>query len=318
MKTTVKSMLVAATVAAVTIMGCKKENDIAPNPSTTGNASLSALFSEKAATKQIFTIDASQYQTIKGAKGTVLQFQPGSFINGSGQAVTGNVKIELREMYTKADMIFSKAPTVSGNQLLISGGELFVQAFQNGAALSLASANSVLAKVPTGPNPGPMREFYTSGPFETQEALNWSLADSSYTDSMFVDYDSTDYISYYYFNLDGLNWINCDYFYESEGPFTNMDVNVGPQFSGTNCEVFVSFDGMNSVASLSDYDANHLFESDSDFPQGLNVHIVAIASVNGQYYSANIPATLGAIFSTNITLTTTTLSQITTMVNTLP
>lgn len=54
------------------------------------------------------------------------------------------------------------------------------------------------------------------------------------------------------------------------------------------------------------------------FPQGLNVHIVAISNINGQLYSSFTPATLTANFSTNVTLTTTTLAQINANVNSLP
>ena len=222
-------------------------------------------------------------------------------------------------------MIFSKAPTMSNKQLLVSGGEIFLQAFQNGSPLSLSSSNSVGAMVPAI-NPGPMREFYSDLPFSLESQgmpleLNWELSDSSYNDSIIVIDDSINNFEYpyYCFNLDGMNWINCDYFYDYTGALTDIDVNVGPQFNGSNCAVFVSFDGINSIVSLGDYDANNIFDYGWDsFPQGLGVHIIAIASINGQYYSSITPATLGANFSTNVTLTSTTLAQITADINALP
>jgi hypothetical protein len=318
MKTSVKSLLFVSALATITLFSCKKENNLIPETPTPGNASLSALYSEKAAAKQTFTINASQYQSITGAKGTILNFQPGSFKNLSGPVVSGNITIEMREIYSKADMIFSKAPTVSNGQLLVSGGELFLQAFQNGSPLSLSSSNSVQAQVPTNSNPGPMQEFYSNAPFEN-EWLNWELADSSFTDSLYTDYDSADFVQYYYFYLDQLNWINCDYFYASAGPFTDIEVNTGTQFDGTNCTVYISFDGMNSAASLSDHGLAHLFNYGyPSVPQGMAVHIIAIGSLNGQYYSSITPATLGANFSTNVTLTPTTLAQITADINALP
>ncbi len=325
MKTSVKLMIVAATITTVTILSCKKER-MSPTPTQGTTQNLSALFEQKAAPKQTFTIDANQYQTITGAKGTILNIQPGSFKNLSGQVATGNVTIELREIYSKADMIFSKAPTVSNEKLLVSGGELFIQAFQNGSSLYLASSNSISAMVPAI-NPGPMKEFYvnwSSWQGEEWQSLNWQSPEAFNDSIILIDdttnFDSTNYVypTYYYFNIDGLNWINCDYFYDSPGPFTDIEVVVPPAFSGANCEVFVSFDGLNSVAGLADYDVNHSFEAYSNFPQGLNVHIVAIANINGQYYSAFVPATLSANFSTNITLTATTMSQIIADVNALP
>lgn len=330
MKTTIKTVLLAASVATMTIVSCKKESQIAPNP-TNNNSSvttLSGLFSQKEAAKQTFTFNASLYNTIKGAKGTKLEFQPGCFKTMSGQPVSGNVTVEMREMFNKSDMIFSKAPTMSNGKILVSGGELFLQAFQNGAQLQLSSPYAVKAKVPTGNNPGPMREFYSNQSYNPDGNLNWWTSDSIYYDSTYTDTDSMyvytdsidgDYTSYYNFNLDNMNWINCDYFYDSPGPFTDVEINVGNQFDATNCVVYISFDGINSVAQLDDYDLNHVFNYGyPSIPQGLNVHIVAIANIGGQFYSAFVPATLGANFSTNITLSATTLSQITADVNALP
>lgn len=321
MKTNVKSMLLVSALATVTILSCKKENSVIPQAPVAEQATLSTLFAEKAAPKQTFTIDANQYQTITGAKGTILNIQAGSFKTQSGQAVTGNVTIELREIYSKADMIFSKAPTISNNQVLISGGELFLEAYQNGAELKLSSTNSISAMMPTT-NPGPMQEFYSNQNFDVDGDLNWELTDSSSTDSIPVVFDTTGTGTssyYYYFELDGLNWINCDYFWGHPGPFTDIDVNVGSEFDGSNCTVYISFDGINSIVSLDDYDLNNIFSYGwGSFPQGSNVHIIAIGSVNGQYYSSIVPATLSANFSTTLTLTQTTLSQLTTDINAVP
>lgn len=320
MKTNVKSMLLVSALATVTILSCKKENSVIPETPVSEQATLSTLFAEKVAPKQTFTINANQYQKITGAKGTILKIQPGSFKTMSGQTVTGNVTIELREIYSKSDMIFSKAPTMSNNQILISGGELFLEAYQNGAELVLSSTNSIAVMVPTT-NPGPMQEFYSNQDFDADGGLNWELADSSYTDSIDVIEDSVNNFEYpyYYFNLDGMNWINCDYFWENPGPFTDVDVNVGSEFNGNNCTIYISFDGQNSVVSLFDYDLNNVFDYGYDsFPQGSNVHIIAVGSVNGQYYSSIVPATLGANFSTALTLTQTTLSQLTADINALP
>ncbi len=324
MKNLAKSMLVVAAAVTVTIFGCKKEENITPTPnSTSGNSlTIASFLTKKEAPKQTFTIDANQNQRIKGTKGTIIDFSANSFKTQSGQAVSGNVTIELREMYSKSDMIFSKAPTMSNHSMLISGGELYLQAFQNGTPLQLSSSDKVNAKFPLQNNVAPMREFYNYSSFEDrQEPTDWysSDYDSTATDSVFVITDSSDFQEYYSFYLDGMNWINCDYFYNSPGPFTDITVNVGTQFNYTNCVVYVSFDGMNSMASLYDSGVNHTYSYGyPSIPEGLGVHLVAVANINGQYYSAIVPATLSANFSTNITLTPTTETQITTAIGQLP
>jgi hypothetical protein len=326
MKNSVKSMLVVAAAVTVTIFGCKKEETIAPtpNPASSGNSlSIASFLNKKEAPKQTFTINANQYQRVKGSKGTIIDFSPNSFKTQSGQPVSGSVTIELREMYSKSDMIFSKAPTMSNHSLLVSGGELYLQAFQNGSKLELAGSDKVNAKFPVQNNIAPMAEFYNpSGSFEDRdEPIDWYSGDydSTGTDSVVVMADSIEFQEYYTFNLDGMNWINCDYFYNSPGPFTDITVNVGTQFNASNCVVYVSFDGMSSLASLYTLGMNNTFSYGyPSIPEGLGVHIVAIANINGQYYSAIVPATLSANFSTNVTLTPTTEAQITTAVGQLP
>lgn len=318
---TQKALLFVSALVTITILSCKKEKDVTPT-TPPGSSNISTFFQQNAAQKQTFTINANQYQSISGTKGTILQFQPGSFKNSSGPVTSGTITVELREMYSKADMIMSNAPTMSNNQLLVSGGELFLQAFQNGTPLSLSSSNSVSVQMPTNTNALPMNEFYSNQEFTSGADLDWNLADSSTNDSIIVINDSIDFESpsyYYYFYLDGLNWINCDHFWDSPGPFTDVDVNVGTQFNMANCAVYISFDGMNSITSLGDYDANHIFNYGyQSFPQGLNIHIIALAKINGQLYSGIIPGTLTANFSTNITLMPTTLTQFTSAVNLLP
>lgn len=342
MKNLTKSMLFVATAVTVALFGCKKEENITPasNPSTNnGNVSnIASFLSRKQSPKQTFSVNANIQQRIVGSKGTILDISPYSFKTLSGQVVTGNVTVELREMYSKSDMIFSKAPTMSSNGLLVSGGELFLQAFQNGAQLQLNGTDKIKSKFPSTGNYKPMAEFYNNNTFDNNTSstyagvsenspFTWYGLDSTYVDSTYTDstswvnydYDSTYNSPYYSFYLDGMNWINCDYFWDNAGPFTDMSINAGTQFDASNCVIYVSVDGIQSVMELYDFDLNHVFDAGyANIPVGLNVHIVAVANINGQFYSAIVPATTTANFTENITLVATTEAQLTAAINALP
>ncbi len=313
-----------AMIIAVGLTQCKKEEETAPKPSGSGSttSNINNFFVNNAVAKQIFTIDASQYQTVTGTKGTRVIFYPNSFKDALGNTVSGNVRIELREIYSKADMIKSKAPTISGGNLLISGGEIFMEAFQGTQKLSLTGPNTAFVFMPTdntnnGTSPY-MLEFYSDQEFLT-DSLDWDNSIDSSTVNVVVDSSGTfGGSTYYYFPINSLNWINCDYFYSSPGPFTTATVNLSGQFTSSNTTVFLSFNGMNSAASLYQGTSNQIFSAWYSLPIGLNVTIVAISEIGGQYYSSFTPATLTSGFNVNITLNATTLAQINTDLSNLP
>ncbi len=316
-------LLLLAIIIVIGLTQCKKENETAPSPASTGSTSnISSFFTQNAVAKQIFTIDAGQYQSITGTKGTKVAFSPNSFKDAAGNTVTGSVRIELREIYSKADMIKSKAPTISGGQLLISGGEIFMQAFQGSQELSLASSNSVYVMMPTdntnnGTSPY-MQEFYSDSEF-LGDSLDWDSSIDSSTVNVVVDSSGMGGGTYYYFPINSLNWINCDYFYASPGPFTSVFVNTSGSFNSTNTTVFLSFNGINAAAYLSQTTTNNqLFSAWYNLPIGMNVTIVAISEISGQYYSSFTPATLTSGFNPTITLNATTLAQINTDLSNLP
>lgn len=311
-----------AALSAAVIASCKKkEDDPAPaNPSsttTTGGGSTSNMgnfFTQNATASQTFTVSASLYQVISGTGGTQIVIPPGSFVTQANVPVTGSVTIELKELYTKKDMILSGMVPTAGAFPLVSGGEFFIKATQGGQALKLSGSASVTALVPAGSTPSyQMNEFY-AGNITAADSSGWSTNN----DSTSVVQDTTGFGSstfYYSFQIDSMNWINCDYFWNDPAPRTDITANVGTQFNASNCVVFMSVNGQNSIGQLYNYSGT--FES-WNWPTGKAVTFVAIAEISGQYYSAFQSATLGMNHVENLTLTATTLSQIQTQLSALP
>lgn len=280
----------------IAFTACKKENPkkvdvVQPgisNPNQATSAELKAFYANNlSAANQNFTIDVASPALIVGSKGTKLQFYANSFETMTGQNVTGNIQISMVEIFSKADMILMNKPTMGNNLMgglnpLISGGEMKITATQNGQTLRLKSGFTYDLQVPApnGVDPN-MGLFYGDN---SNDTLVWTIADSA----NFSGQGNT-----YFAFPDSLNWINCDYFYNNPNPQTTVNVQVPAGFNGTNCSVFVSFDGLNSLAALYHF-TNGVFTTAPSYqlPITLPVHFIVIAIINGNPHAAIVPSTI--------------------------
>jgi hypothetical protein len=321
MKTS-KRVLVLLLMLILGLASCEKEEDQNTNTGTPTFA-LADFFTQTRAPLQSFTVSATTGGQITGTKGTRVYFPASSFQTSSGQAVTGNVTVELREMLKGADMILSNATTTSDGKLLISGGQIFLQATQNGNELKLAPNAQVYVQIPTD-NPITMNVF--TGELTANDSLigdssiNWTaVIDTSTTVGISQD-SSSGTISYVYtFPIENLGYINCDYFYGNGDPLTTISVVCPAQHVDSNTAVFLYFPAINSVTRLHDYDSDATFELGSGYevPIGLNVKVVVISQIGTQYYYQIQPQVITANLVVNSTPAAATFSQVQTAVQNL-
>lgn len=272
-----------------------------------GGSSINSFFPKNGAPVQAFTVDATVGQMLKGSGGTMIYISPNSFVTQSNQAVTGNLTIELREIFSKRDMILSNVSSTSGGKPLISGGEFYFSAKQNGQKLKLAVNSGVYAEVPAGPHPSyQMKEFYAG----TLDANNdWDSIPTQNSIQVFKDSMNPQY--YYHFQIDSMNWINIDYFSVTPGPATAIAAGIGNDFDSSNCFVFIAFNGQNSAARF--FPATDRIFSPGPYytlPIGMSVTFVAISEKNGKYYSAFRSSVIVNNHIETLMLTSTTLAQI--------
>lgn len=315
MNKTFKLPLVIAS-ALLVLSSCKKEEPVtSPTPTpVSGTSNLSSLFDDNLTNAtQTFTIDASVWTQVTGARGTRVYIPGGTFQNASGTPVTGTVEIRMVEILDLTDVILMNKPTVSNGELLTTGGELKIDAYQGGQKLGLTPGANVSFMVPTATPDANMGLFL--GTPDPQLDVNWVPSDSlGVTDSVTVVGDTTGaggWSDYYWFDItgDSLGWINCDYFYNDPNPKTTLSVIPNSSHDETNTNVWIYVSSANSVAPLW-WDAADSFNSyDSSIPEGLNVTIVAISEISGQYYSAFVPISVVTNHIENITLNATTLAQ---------
>ncbi len=191
---------------------------------------------------QSFNGTAGAAFSITGTKGIKIDFPANAFLDASGNLVSGNVKLTLREVLSKKDILLSGKITSASGQILISGGEFEILAFQNGQVLKLNPATDVAVKVPTTLSAEPMDLF---------EFKAVSASDSTWMLNQKARITTTP--MYYQFSLPGFGWLNCDYFYNSPSPKTT--ITASPVYSGTLPNIkeqraYLLFDHINSVIGL--------------------------------------------------------------------
>ena len=269
----------------LTIVSCKKD----PVPITDKVNTINSLFQELKSTPQTFTVTAGTQQTITGAKGTKITFNPQSFKDLSGNIITGgSIKIELIEMYKPGEMIANRVTTTTeSNMLLTSGGSVNIKATLNQHEV-FANNYKIAFKQPAH-SENPMALFtgnVVTG--ETGTNVNW-LDDTTGTVPRTVK-DPEDQAFYYAFDTcTNFNWINCDYFYSAPAPKTDITI-IAPDntYDLDNTQIFVIFPSMNSLIGMYDYDTiTHSFSfghPSFHLPVGTLVHIMILGSKNNNYF----------------------------------
>ncbi len=81
---------------------------------------------------QRFKINPNETSFLAGAKGTLLRFNPSTFNTTNSDSV----EITLREVYSKEDIVMNNFNSASNGNILITGGMIEINAFQNGRELT--------------------------------------------------------------------------------------------------------------------------------------------------------------------------------------
>lgn len=160
----------------------------------------------------------------------------------------GTLKVEILVLKTKGELIAFDLPTVSGGELLQSGGVVKLRISQNG--IDVFVQNGQFIKV-TYKMPNTISDMrYYDGRFDMNTRLNfdWHLVDdnnSRYPRLSVVD--STTYQMLF----DRFNFVNCDKLYGTNVPLSKFLIVALPDsFSNQNTSVFIAFNDNFSLVRL--------------------------------------------------------------------
>ena len=261
------------------IIGACRLDQTNPGLVTLKYNSLEEFFELKGVKTQNFEKDGTNNIVVVGNKGTKVEIAASDIIDSNGQNPTGNIKVKLREIYTKSEMVISNMPTSSQGEVLESGGEIYIELTKtDGSLLSLKNGAEAVIALPVSnaiANPNTMKTFFGI----EDVGLNWIPGPDNT-----VSFDSIaqtfDLLS------NRLGWINCDYFYNSPDPKTI--IKLSPTISSgrlTDVEAFIVFSDINSVMGMNYSNANKEF-SKANIPTNHQVSIVVIGIDLETFYFA--------------------------------
>lgn len=235
----------------------------------------------------------------KGVKITI----NGSCLTLNGNPVTGNVDVKFIEVFDKGSMLVTNKPTSgrmgNGNlELLISGGEFYINATKNGQQLDITC--NILLEVPTSLTGGDdfaMDLF--DGMIDENGDLEWREAEQGGID---IGGQGTGGGSNYFVSFGNFGWTNVDKFYSDPRPKTTILVDAPDGYNFDNSAVYLSYDGegQNALAKMDTYTAAGLFsEHYGQIPVGLECHIIFVTEENGQfrYGIKGVTTTANAVYS---------------------
>ncbi len=285
----------------INLTSCDEEVKVPEGPKPDSEA-LTEWFNTSTDNKvQTFTINASTGGNITGTQGTIIQLSANAFTTLDGSAVTGNVNIELVEIYDRASMLLTKKPTNGKKSdgsisTLVSGGEFYVNALQNGVSLKPKKGFTIVAPTEnTGEIDQEMGKFDGVITCEGDDCnVVWEEDDERGIEVGEFQAPGGFKTAYYVYQTK-FGWTNIDRWYNDPRPKTTIFVDVPEGFDNTNSAVFITYDEEPmALAGFDQYDKDKkLFtEHYGLIPVGLKVHFILVSIIEDKIHYAIQGATI--------------------------
>jgi len=181
--------------------------------------------------------------------------------DASGNQTTNMVDLEFVEIFDRGTMLVTNKPTMgvlpSGEQaILISGGEFYFNATEDGTQLEACGIQAVIPADLTGGVDYSMSLW--EGNIDADGDLTWMPLGLEF------GVDSSDYFVF----IDDFGWINCDVFYDDPRPKTDITVEVPAGYDNENSGVYFAIVGEQSgLGTLA-----------GEFPIGLEAHVIFVTA----------------------------------------
>ena len=301
---TLKTVLVIALIGLFTLTSCKsKEDEEGVESHLPDGVALNQRFKDNRTNAiQNFTLDASAGGIVTGSQGTKVII-PANSIGLNGSPVTGDIEIELIEIYDKAAMVLQNKSTKgkranNDEEALKSAGEFFVNAKQNGTQLEVLTLITVESR---GVAPGEfeaMQVFRAGDDLQSEDLWEETDEDDDGENDNARGGEGQgpngDFILFSALDMSSFGWTNLDIWYNFAGQLTDLFVDVPDGYTAENTSVYLSYDGENGLARMDVYDTSlELFtEHFGRIPVGQEVHFIMVVDIDGQLYYTIQAATI--------------------------
>lgn len=257
---------------------------------------------------QNFQFDGSDGNiTLTSTKGVQININT-NCLTLNGNPVTGTIDLEYVELFEKGNMLSTNKPTMgtlpNGDKaMLLSGGEFFLEATQNGAAIDINCNMQLIVPSSLTGGSDPAMTLW-NGTIDAEDNLTWNeVEDVTGQGGVFVEGGE------YYAFLEIFGWTNIDRFYNDPRPKTLIQAQAPDGYNYTNSAIYLSYDGEDSgLASLDTYEAGLFSEHYGQIPIGLECHVIFATEDDGIWRYAIKAVTIEANDIITFTLGETTLA----------
>jgi len=154
---------------------------------------------------------------VTGEQGTRISID-NALVNTAGERVRGDIEIVLIEVYSKADMILNRKQTLANYngqiEILESGGEVFVEVYQDGEKLSADGKGDMRIFLPTENTGGAKEDMELYYGEEVGDQVMWYPTGESIKVVNSETREGEDYMAII---QSILGWINIDKIYAAGG-----------------------------------------------------------------------------------------------------
>lgn len=301
MKTNLKNIGLLA-LASILFASCTSNSETTPTPTAAAFKGINEAGIKK--NTQNFTATAGAGTiSLTSAKGVTIKLNGNALIK-NGLPVTGAIDIQFIELFDKGNMIVTNKPTMGimpngDRNLLISGGEFFIKATQNGVALGTTS--NITLNVPASLTNGIDQDMTLwGGIIDDNGNLAWGAGVAIDPDgSGIIKRGNLEFIqNSYNLSIPGFGWTNVDKFYSDPRPKTTILVAAPSGYDNANSAIYLSYDGegQNALAKLDTYNSttNQFSEHYGQIPIGLACHVIFVTEDNGNWRYAIKAVTVAA------------------------
>jgi hypothetical protein len=242
-------------------------------------------------------------------------FYYGNISDLDGNLVGGVIQVELIEIYEKSDMVLLNRSTMGllpdGNHAALkTGGQFHLSASKDGEPLVISGVVKMMLPVSnTGGEDLDMTLFLDPLEPIDEDCDGESIVcpgdvwEEVEIDSLtgeqggILNLEGAGGVIYYSAFITNFGWTNVDRFMSNPAPKTTLKAKAPAGYDQTNCAVYLSFDGEeNSLATLDVFlSGEDVFtEHYGQIPIGINVHLICVSIVEGDYNYSITPATINA------------------------
>lgn len=178
------------------------------------------------AKSQFFAFKADTSFIIIGRQGTKIEIPPDCWFFDDGTSPSDSILFELQEIYTPSDIIFSNASTQTKNDLLETGGMVFMQARSKAVdrVLKIKEGKKINIYFPKHGETKTDMKLFKGNANEgyviwdeviVDSATSVITVDTIYTEGGFMPIYQKE-LDHYLFSTTEMGWLNCDRFLEGE------------------------------------------------------------------------------------------------------